>query len=64
MTNQRGYGRLLRWGLPRDPDAVPHLVAMLVSAVATVLITRAFLALAGYPQVGGETLHVAHVLWG
>jgi len=64
MANQRGYGRLLRWGLPRDPQAVPHLVGMLVAAVATVLITRAFLALAGYPQVGGSSLHVAHVLWG
>ncbi len=64
MAKERHYSRLLRWGLPRDPQAVPHLVAMLVAAVATVLITRAFLALAGYPQVGGETLHVAHVLWG
>ncbi len=64
MRTNSGYGRLLRWGLPRDPQAVPHLVGLLVAAVATVLITRAFLALAGYPQVGGEPLHVAHVLWG
>ena len=26
-------GRLLRWGLPRDPQAVPHLLALVVSAV-------------------------------
>jgi hypothetical protein len=55
---------LLVRGLPRDPHASPHLMAMLVSAVATVLLVRAFLALAGYPQIGGGGLHVAHVLWG
>ena len=55
---------LLVRGLPRDPRASPHLMAMLVSAVATVLLVRAFLALAGYPQIGGGGLHIAHVLWG
>ncbi|MQA87748.1 MAG: hypothetical protein GEV03_24785 [Streptosporangiales bacterium] len=57
-------GRLLRLGLPRDPQAVPHLLALVVSTVATVLITRGLLAATGYPQVGGGGLHVAHVLWG
>ncbi len=39
--------------------------AFLFSAVASVLLTRAFLAVAGYPQVGGSGgLHIAHVLWG
>jgi hypothetical protein len=60
--------RVSRWllvrGLPRDPYAAPHLMTMLVSAVATVLLVRAFLAAAGYPQMGGGGLHVAHVLWG
>src|ERR671938_316482 len=39
-------------------------MAMLVSAVATVLVGRGFLAAGGYPQIGGGGLHVAHVLWG
>lgn len=39
-------------------------MAMLVSAVATVLLVRALLAAAGYPQLGGRGLHIAHVLWG
>jgi hypothetical protein len=60
--------RMSRWllvrGLPRDPQASPHLMAMLVSAVATVLLVRALLAAAGYPQLGGRGLHIAHVLWG
>jgi hypothetical protein len=32
--------------------------------VATVLITRLFLGLSGYPQIGGKGLHIAHVLPG
>jgi len=37
----------------------------LFAAAATVLITRTYLKLTGYPQVGGHSqLHVAHVLWG
>lgn len=56
--------RLLRVGLPRDPSATSHLAGFVVSAVVTVLITRAFLAAAGWPTVGSGGLHVAHVLWG
>lgn len=36
----------------------------LVSAVVCVLAIRAFLASAGYPQLGGGGLHIAHMLWG
>jgi hypothetical protein len=37
---------------------------LFVSAVATVLVIRAFLFLTGWPIIGGETLHIAHMLWG
>jgi hypothetical protein len=57
-------GPLLRWGLARDPAATSHLTGFLASAVVTVLLVRAFLAAAGYPQIGGGGLHIAHVLWG
>lgn len=56
--------RLLRWGLPRDPVATRHLTGFFVTTVATVVVTRVFLAAAGFPQLGGDGLHVAHVLWG
>ncbi|MBE9940775.1 hypothetical protein G8C60_16755, partial [Cellulosimicrobium cellulans] len=56
--------RALRLGAARDTAAVRHVVTFLVVAVATVLVTRFFLAASGYPQVGGGDLHVAHVLWG
>lgn len=38
--------------------------AFLVSAVATLLLIRIFLEATGYPQLGGDGLHIAHVLWG
>ena len=37
---------------------------MIASLSITVLVTRVFLNLTGYPQVGDSTYHVAHVLWG
>ncbi len=48
----------------RDQRALARFEIFLFSAVATVLLIRTFLAVAGYPQVGGNGLHVAHVLWG
>ena len=50
--------------LVRDADAGETLELMLVASVLSVLLIRAFLAATGYPTVGGETLHIAHMLWG
>jgi hypothetical protein len=36
----------------------------LAAGASTVLILRLLLHLMGYPQVGGATLHIAHLLWG
>jgi len=41
-----------------------YLLLLLLSFAASVSITRLFLELTGYPQLGNETLHIAHVLWG
>jgi hypothetical protein len=40
------------------------MVVVLVSCALTVALTRLFLVLAGYPQIGGATYHLAHALWG
>lgn len=48
----------------REPRASSLVELMLACAVVTILGTRAYLALSGYPQVGGATLHIAHMLWG
>ncbi|GMA31195.1 hypothetical protein [Litorihabitans aurantiacus] len=41
-----------------------HVIAFVVITLATVLLTRLFLLATGFPQVGGDGLHIAHVLWG
>jgi hypothetical protein len=38
--------------------------AFIVITIATILITRLYLQLTGYPQVGGGDLHIAHSLYG
>ncbi len=57
-------GRRVRGGLVRRTPEDSFAVETLASAVVTVLATRLFLELSGYPQLGNETLHVAHVMWG
>lgn len=41
-----------------------YLLFTLLSFAASVALTRLFLELADYPQLGGGELHIAHVLWG
>jgi hypothetical protein len=54
---------IIRRPIERE-NAARYIFLLTVSFAASVLVTRAFLALTGYPQIGDETLHVAHVLWG
>ncbi|MSP14712.1 MAG: hypothetical protein EXR62_17360 [Chloroflexi bacterium] len=41
-----------------------YLLLTLLSFGTSVSLTRLFLRLTGYPQIGGGGLHIAHVLWG
>jgi hypothetical protein len=41
-----------------------YLLLSVVVFAATVILVRLFLEITGYPQVGNNTLHIAHVLWG
>lgn len=50
--------------LLRDLHSRHHLELFLVSAVSAVLAIRTYLRLTNYPQVGGDSLHIAHMLWG
>lgn len=50
--------------LVRDLSSPFLMEVWLVSAVVTILGVRLYLELTGYPQVGGATLHIAHMLWG
>lgn len=48
----------------RREGAERYLFVLLVSFAMTVIATRWFLELTGFPQIGGGELHVAHALWG
>ncbi|MCU0507421.1 MAG: hypothetical protein MUC34_03300 [Anaerolineae bacterium] len=41
-----------------------YVLITLVALAFSVVATRVFLQLTGYPQLGGETLHIAHAIWG
>ena len=55
---------LKQQNLVRDQRGGDLLEMMLVFAIATILAIRGFLALTGYPAIGGGSLHIAHMLWG
>jgi hypothetical protein len=46
------------------PGAERYLLLVIVAFVVAVVGTRWYLQAAGYPQVGGGELHIAHMLWG
>ena len=48
----------------RRPHGDTYLLLTLLSFALSVSLTRLFLALTGYPQLGGGDLHISHVLWG
>ncbi len=48
----------------RREGADRYLFLTLVAFAGTVIATRAFLELTGYPRIGGGELHFAHALWG
>ena len=50
---------------PVQRSLADNLLLVLIAVFgATVLIVRVYLELTGYPQIGGRTFHIAHVLWG
>lgn len=58
---------LKRLGLRRPvrrEGAERYLFLTLVSFAGTVIATRAYLELTGYPRIGGGELHIAHALFG
>jgi hypothetical protein len=50
--------------LVRDAEAPVLFESFFVAAVASFLGIRAFLAATGYPRIGSNGLHIAHMLWG
>jgi hypothetical protein len=48
----------------RDAEGADRFEVFLVCAVLSITVTRLVLSATGYPQVGGDSLHLAHLLWG
>ena len=48
----------------RDAEGADRFEVFLVCSVLSIALTRMFLAATGFPQLGGGTLHLAHLLWG
>ena len=62
MTDQGKVKRI--WKPVREQAADSFWLLIIASMSITVLLTRMFLEMTGYPQVGDSTYHIAHVLWG
>ena len=52
------------WKPVRRRGAERYLQLTVLSFAASVSLTRLILEITGYPQLGNETLHIAHVLYG
>ncbi len=50
--------------LNRHAQAGDLLENFLIAAISTILIIRFYLSLTGFPQLGGGSIHIAHMLWG
>jgi hypothetical protein len=48
----------------RRHGAESHLLITLLSFAGSLTLTRLFLNLTGFPQLGNSQIHLAHVLWG
>lgn len=57
------FTTLIRKPVKRQ-GAEQYILITLLSFASSVTLTRIFLELTGYPQLGGGELHIAHVLWG
>ena len=53
-----------QWAAGRESRAATYFGVLFGTAIITILAIRGFLAITGYPQLGGESLHIAHMLWG
>ena len=54
-----------QWGPIRDAEGAGHVELFLVATVVTITVTRLYLQLTGFPQIGSTSgLHVANVLFG
>ena len=60
-----GHANSRQLGPIRDAEGAGHVELFLVATVVTIAVTRLYLQVTGFPQIGSASgLHVAHVLFG
>lgn len=47
-----------------QPSKLDIIDTFTLASIASIVIIRGFLLITGFPQIGGDTYHIAHVLWG
>ena len=57
-------GRLASHLPLRDVEGPDRFELFATMGIGAIAVTRLFLVAAGYPQIGGRGLHLAHLLWG
>jgi hypothetical protein len=62
MQQRQALGRDQR--VVKRARAETYVLTTLIAFAASVIVTRVYLELTGYPQIGSGNLHIAHVLWG
>lgn len=50
--------------LIRNIDAQDFFELFFISAIFSILTIRSYLFVTGFPKIGGDNLHIAHMLWG
>ncbi len=50
--------------IDNQPSSLDVVDSFIIASVATIIVIRSFLAVTGYPQLGGAGFHIAHMLWG
>jgi hypothetical protein len=63
MSSTAKAARSTRWPVKRA-GAESYLIISVSVFALTVVLTRLYLQLTGYPQLGNGVLHIAHALWG
>lgn len=64
QTDPSPYQEQATRALVKRLGAESYIFLSMVSFAISVVLTRLFLSLTGYPQIGGSQFHIAHVLWG
>lgn len=58
------WSRRLRDAFIRRMGASTYFEVFFICAITSIVVLRVYLRLTGYPQVGGNGLHISHMLWG